>query len=288
MLRPTALSALAALGLLLSLTGGAAAQLLDSPRAQGMGGAVRGDPVADSALLYNPAGMSRAMIYQANVAYLRGSAAEQNAVSVSVVDSKTQPTLAMGVAYAYHFSDGGAPQDVSGHDVRLGFSSPIVPQKLSIGTTLRYAHFDREGGDDFKAFTLDAGLLFSPVPTVHLGLVAQNLVPTDDVAAPRRVGGGVGVTAGVVAFDVDVLADLDTAEETKPVVNGGMEVLLGERVPLRAGYVYEGPTERQLVAFGIGFVENGQVGGMQLNLGARVDLDDASRYDISFGVAAFL
>ncbi|MCA9547095.1 MAG: hypothetical protein KC613_21990 [Myxococcales bacterium] len=266
----------------------AAAQLLDDPRAMGMGGAVRGDPVGVSALLYNPAGMARAGVYQANVAYVRGGASEQNAVTAAVVDSKTQPNFAMGVAYGYHFTDGEAAQAIDGHDARLGFATPVVPQKLFLGTAFRYAHINRAKAPDFEAFTLDAGLLFSPTQTVHLGATAQNLIPTDDPAAPRRVGGGLGITAGVMALDVDVMADLDTADSAKPVVNAGLELLLGEALPIRAGYVYDGATERNEVAFGLGFVDNRPAGGMQVNVGARLDLDDPGIYVVSVGVAAFL
>ena len=63
----------------------AAAQLLDDPRAMGMGGAVRGDPVGVSALLYNPAGMARAGVYQANVAYVRGGASEVGRMTTASV-----------------------------------------------------------------------------------------------------------------------------------------------------------------------------------------------------------
>ena len=266
----------------------AAAQLLDDTRAQGMGGAVRGDPVGASALLYNPAGMARAQLYQASVGYYRGAATEQNALGAAVVDSKTQPNFAMGVAYAYHFTDGEAPQAIDGHDARLGFATPIMPQKLFLGATMRYAHINRANAPDFEAFTLDAGLLFSPTQTIHIGATAQNLVPTDDVAAPRRVGGGIGITAGIMALDVDVVADLDTADEAKAVVNAGLELLLGELLPLRGGYVYNAATERNEVAFGLGFVDNRPSGGMQVNLSSRLDVDDPSIYVLSVGVSAFL
>ncbi|MEZ4432190.1 MAG: hypothetical protein R3F65_07220 [bacterium] len=48
----------------------AGAQLLDDPRALGMSG-VRGDPVANSAVYHNPAGMSRAFLYAAEALFLR-------------------------------------------------------------------------------------------------------------------------------------------------------------------------------------------------------------------------
>lgn len=268
----------------------AAAQLVDSPRAMGMGGAVRGDPVANSALIHNPAGMARAMVYAAQAQYFRSGPSDANAVAVNVVDSKTQPNLAMGVAYGYQFTDSGAPMEASGHDARLGMATPLIPQQLSLGVSLHYMYLERDKADDLKRFTADVGLLWSPSQVLHVGLVGQNLIKTDDPAAPRKLGGGLAFTSGPLSIDVDVMADLDTAEETKPVVHAGLEVLLGEVVPLRGGVVYDKARDRTLATGGLGVMGGGGGGpsAFQLNLAYQQDVDDSDFYLLSAGAVFFL
>jgi hypothetical protein len=275
---------------LLLLASPAAAQLVDSPRAMGMGGAVRGDPVANSALVYNPAGMARAIVYSAQGQFFRSGAGELNAAGVSVVDSKTQPRLAMGAAYGYVFSDAGAPVETKGHDVRLGFASPLDPQNsLSMGLTLHYIHLDRTELDDFKRLTADVGLLWSPSGMLHLGLVGHNLIKTDNPELPRQAGAGIGITSGLIALDLDVLADFDTAEDTKAVVHGGLELLLAEIIPLRMGFIYDKARDRTLATGGLGLLGGGaDAAGFQINLAYQQDVSNSDDFVMSAGATFFL
>lgn len=263
-------------------------RVVDNPRAMGMGGAVRGDPVAGSALIYNPAGMARALLYNAEVQYFRDQPSGANAVGVSIVDSRTQESLAVGFGYGYQFTSESAPMTNDGHDVRLAFAHPIVPQQVAMGFGLHYLSLDRVGAKDVDALTMDVGLLVSVSGSFHVGLVGENLIPTDDLVYPRRAGGGLAFVGEALSIDVDVLADFDTAPETRAVFMAGLELLLGGAVPLRGGFEYNGAREVNFLTGGLGFLSGGAEGGFQLNVGYRQNIDITDEFQISAGISLFL
>ena len=291
------------LGLVLLATP-AMAQIVDSPRAMGMGGAVAGDPMVNSALVYNPAGMARAMVYSAQGQFFRSAPAGLNSVGANVVDSKSQPRLAMGVAYGYVFSDSDAPVTVNGHDVRLGVASPMNARgNLTVGLTLHYLHLDRETNteatppsglasrplvEDFKRLTADVGLLWSLNETVHVGLVGYNLIETGNPELPRQAGGGLGFTVGQASVDLDLLGDFDSAEKTEMVVRGGMELLLADILPLRGGFILDKAHDRTIATGGVGFMGGVPGSSYQINLAYQQDLDDKDAFEISAGMSFFL
>ncbi len=272
----------------------AMAQLMESPRGVGMSKAVRGDPVGNSALVYNPAGMSRAYQYAAQVQYFRGGPGELNSVGANVVDSKTQPALAVGLAYGYQFADSGAEGAITGHDGRMAFSHAISPNQFHMGVGLHYVQLDRdiEGVEDVSGFSMDAGLLWSITGALHIGIVGENLINLDDAAYPRRAGGGIGYSGSPLVLDVDVLADFDTDSKTTVAVHAGAELLIADSVPLRVGYSSEPRAEgerTQFVGGGVGFTSaaEGSVGN-QLHVGFRQNLDDADHFVFSAGITLFL
>lgn len=277
--------------LVVSLASPAAAQYFSDPRAVGMAGAVRGDPTANSALVTNPAGMARGYHYSAEAEYYRlrpGVEPDINIVGASIVDSKTQPKVAVGVAYAYQFTDSGeTPHD--GHDGRIGFAVPMVPNEFNIGVGLRYIHVERGEEDEGpKGFTLDAGIVYSPTPTFNIGLVGNNLINRDDPTLPRQAGGGVSYTGELVTLVVDVVADFDTAEDTKPVFAVGFESVLAELVPVRFGYERNQATEQDYLAGGLGFVGGADGQGSQLALSYRQNLNQSDDFVFAAGFSLFL
>ncbi len=265
----------------------ATALAVDSPRALGLGGAVRGDPVGNSSVTHNPAGMSRAQIYGAQTFYFRGGPADTNELGLNVVDSKTQPAVAVGLAYGYTFTDSDAVEDISGHDARLAFSSAVVPGSVSLGLGLRYLSVERSVAEDLDAFALGAGLLWSLSGSFHLGLVGESLINVKDDAYPRRAGGGVAYTGPVLTADVDVLMDFDAPDGTAPVFAAGAEVLIGEVVPFRVGYTRDNGRDTQYLSGGIGFV-TARAAGSQLHLGYKQNLDDSEEFVFGVGITAFL
>ena len=292
---PVLLSLLAALVCFATPCG---AQLLDNPRAVAMG-AVRGDPVANSAVIHNPAGLSRAYLYFAEAVYLRDGAGH-NVAGVNIVDSKTQRQLAVGVAYGYQFTDSDADVITDGHDVRLSMAHPFS-DRIHIGVGLHYVHLDRsipteEGQepvevDDLKGFTVDAGLLIDAGQGLTIGLVGENLVDLGDPALPRRAGGGVAFAAEAFSLGVDLLADFDRhpADETALIFEAGAELLLADAVPMRVGYTWDGALEQSWIGGGLGFLTRGEgTKGGQVSISYRHNLDVEGEYVLAGGLTLFL
>lgn len=269
------------------------AETLEEPRSLAMGGAIRGDPVANSAVIGNPAGMSRGYTYAAEAGYFRTGNDSRNAGVTNIVDSKTQPTLAVGVAYAYEWAESNAPVSVTGHNARLAFSHAVSPNRFNLGVGLHYIRFDREieGGEatDLDGFTLDIGAHFSLTSDIHVGLVGQNIIDLDDPEFPRMAGGGVAYTGPQIALDVDVVMDFDTQKDPKPVYMAGTELLLGEVIPLRAGFQRNDATEKSYVSGGLGFMSAGQgSGGSQLSIAYRQNIEDSKDFHFGVGLTMFM
>lgn len=276
----------------------AMAQLLDDPRNVAMGG-VRADPVANSAVMHNPAGLSRAYLYFAEAMYVR-DAAGHNVIGANIVDSKTQRELAVGVAYGYQFTDDDAEISTDGHDVRLSLSHRLT-DRVHIGIGARYLYLDREAKaaegeepvkvDDLKGLTLDAGVLIEVGRGLNLGLVGENLIELDDPAVPRRAGGGLAYVGDGFALDVDVLADFDRHPkgDTAVVLDAGIEILVADVLPLRVGYTWDGAFEQSWVGGGVGFLTRGEgTSGGQLSLSYRQNVDETEQYIIAAGLTLFL
>lgn len=275
----------------MALAPAAHAQIAETARGIAMGGAVRGDPVGNSALIANPAGMARSYIYAGQAQYVRDNTG-LNAVGGNIVDSKTNQALAMGAAYHYQWaSDDDVRAD--GHDVRLGFAHAFRPQVFHFGLGLRYLHLDRVAGDvktEVRDFTLDAGILYSPSPSVHLGLVGHNLIDAEDASLPRQAGGGIAFTGEHVTLDFDALADFESHPDgARPMLAVGGEMLVGGVIPLRAGYRHDGVTESNWLSGGVGFLDTTRSKeGNQLNLAFRQNLTNTQEWLFAGTIILFL
>ena len=280
------------LWVLVAWVGVAQAQLVNSPRGLAMAG-VRADPVASSALIYNPAGMSRSFLYSAEFSYFRQGPDDVNAVSVNVVDSKTQPKLAAGISYGLHFTDDGAEREEAGHDVRLGFAHPAIQDTLNLGATLRYLSLEQTVNgqtDPFpEGFTMDLGVLISASSEFHIGLTAHNLIDLENPNVPRRAGGGIAYTGPSITIDVDALVDFSGyLESPQPVIAGGLELLVANSVPLRGGFTYDGAVDQKWVSGGMGFMTGQDVNGGQFSVTYRQNIDETKAFGVGIGLTLFI
>jgi hypothetical protein len=295
--------------------GQALAQYLGSARGAGMS-AVRGDPVGSSAVIYNPAGLSRALFYAVEGQYFRAQPEGINLAGVTVVDSRTQPQLAVGITYGYQFTDKSADLQHNGQDIKVAMAHAAVPERLHLGFAFRYIAINRSHHEDLIAdaaesatelaeldalegFTLDAGLLFSPSRSFHIGLVGQNLIDLDDPSVPMQAGGGIAYTGRPVVIAVDGMADFSTHPDgVRPVISAGTEVLFGELVPFRLGYTFNGagaPDDDGVhqpahwVSGGIGFLSAPRAGkANQLTISYRHNLTVKTEVNVGLGLIFYL
>jgi hypothetical protein len=255
--------------------------------------AVRADPVGSSAIVYNPAGMSRSYLYAAELVYVRAAPGDMNVTGMNVVDSKTQPQRAVGMSYGFHFTDKKAELQQNGHDGRIGFSHSAVAEKLHMGLSLRYLQIERKTAglevDDLEGFTVDAGILLSLSPSVHIGLVGQNMIDLKDATVPRRFGGGISYTGGAMSLDADVMMDLDQhADGPKPVIALGLEALLAESIPVRGGFIHDQAQSQDWLSGGIGFMTGEGKNGGQLSISYRHNLTTSESYGFALGLTIFI
>lgn len=262
---------------------------ISSTRDYGMS-AVIGDPQMSSALFNNPAGMSRAYTYAVEAQYIRGGYRQMNVLGGSVVDSKTQPALAVGIGYGYGFTDESADFQIESHDARFALSKPIVENHIFAGVGFRYVREIVGEGDTAQildGFTADPGALFVLTESFSIGVVGQNLMKVKGL--PRRAGGGFAIGTGGFVFDGDLLVDFDSNPDSpKTIYKAGTEFLAGDSVPIRAGFIEDTANQARWVSGGIGFLQVDGPRGNQLNLSykQRVDVDDV--YFFAFGLTMFL
>jgi hypothetical protein len=262
---------------------------ISSTRDYGMS-AVIGDPQMSSALFNNPAGMSRGYTYAVEGQYIRGGLRQMNVLGGSVVDSKTQPSLAVGIGYGYGFTDESADFKIESHDARLALSKAVVEKHVFAGVGFRYVREtvgEGETAQVLDGFTLDPGALFVLAESFSIGVVGQNLMKVKGL--PRRAGAGVAIGAQGFILDGDVLVDFTSnPDEPKAIYKVGTEFLVGESVPLRAGFIEDTATEARWVSGGIGFLQVDGPRGNQLNLSykQRIDTDDV--YFFAVGMTVFL
>ncbi len=262
-------------------------QVVDNPRGVAMG-ALSADAIGTSGIIHNPAGLSRAYVYQIDLLFLRNEPGNLNITGVNIADSKSQPAVATGLSYGYHSTDKGADFEQKGHDVRLSFAHPAIPDRLHLGVGLRYLEIERSTVG-LQGFTVDAGLIFSATKGFHIGLVGKNLVDLDDPLAPRQAGGGVAFTGDAVTLTTDVLIDFTRHPDgPKPIFEAGLEGLMGDTIPIRVGYINDRVMTHQYVGGGLGFIVREGGGNGQLMLAYRHNITEAKNYTFGIGLTMFL
>lgn len=265
----------------------AAQEFTQSVRSAGMGEAFTSVATGTSAIYHNPAGAARAVMYSVDAAY--EYTPDGNVLSASVVDSKTNPSIAAGVGYAYMFGRGD--NDVRGHDIRLGLAIPVLPDRISIGAGGRWLIIkdtiltENDEGDEVQTDvelmngpTLDAGIIVKATNSLHFGISGQNLIeqcskPECRTIAPTMITGGAsfGSEIGLV-LSVDAGVNLTTGPDPALEAGVGAEYLIQQVVPVRAGYQYRGALDQQLLTFGLGWRSS----AAGVDLGYQLDLLDTS------------
>lgn len=198
--------------------------------------ASRAISTGNEAIYTNPAGLLAALRYTAELDYHHATGPGADAMVISILDSKTNPFIPIGLGYRY-FGGGGA-EGYSGWTT--DFASAVnVLGLFTLGGRLSYQSYTARGRD-LKRFTGDLGLLV-PIGPVSIGAVAHNLVNVDSPDAPRGVGVG-------VAFGDDMTFRL-AADMRWDWANGALsptrsfmfsgETLLGGVAPIRGGFEWD-------------------------------------------------
>ena len=242
-----------------------------------VGGAQRATSRSNSALIVNPAGMSRDQIYSAEAYYFRANPSA-NTVGVNIVDSRTRAQkdgLAMGLGYYHTFIEG----ETSEYEALLGFALPLrLANSVSanLGLTTRYRADEVLKKDGFN---LDGGLLFTFPYGVCAGVVGERLL--EDEGAIRRLGIGGGLMSERLVIDLDYVQGEDQSTRWQ----GGLELLLGDSIILRGGYSDEdAQQDSRILSMGIGFLSVGGASG-QLAFAYQREIDrEIDQFGLSLSI----
>jgi hypothetical protein len=258
----------------------------ETARSAAMGGALRAFGNSTAAVYLNPAGMVSTRVYHLEgVAQLTPEAARQ-VYGGAIVDSVTG-RLAGGLAIS-----GGAIDpnglDRSLLDARMALAYPLG-NSLALGAGARYLKVTQDGlgplgeskvsgglqdpeGGRFPfvdTFSFDAGLLVRLGDALRLGASGQNLSYPGHALLPTTLGGGLGYGGSDLSVEVDALADFNSYDETTARFMIGGEYLLGDHIPLRAGYRYDAGGSLHALSAGLGYIgtEFGIEGGVRRTFG---------------------
>ena len=175
----------------------------------------------------------------------------------SIADS-VSGLLAAGVTYQLISLGKGADRATANLST-LSFALPLA-DVLMVGVSTRYLVLS--GARSANAVTGDVGPIFRPSPVVSLGVSAYNLIDTRNAELTRYYSAHAGVIAGVFTAATDVRADFTTNDTTTFTYSGGVEFLIAQQFPLRAGYTWDGFTHSSQLGMGLGIATPG--GGVDL------------------------
>ena len=256
---------------------GARAQDFVGARALALGEAYRAIATGNDAIYFNPAGLPLLKRYALEGHYLMNLADENHQGDVSIVDSKTNP-LAVGLAYTFQGNELTRRRTLE-HTATLAIAYPIFERYLNVGAGFKYKNVtDAIAGNYLNALTADLGILSEIPGGISFAAVGYNIVPirsVDSAHVPVSAGfagawdlgplstiffggdpsfGVVQTAAGIpktptygdmrgpldgLTLSFDWLVNFETLYGAKSRVSGGVEYLVADLVPLRAGYVYD-------------------------------------------------
>lgn len=214
-----------------------------------MGSAGCGLADDNSALDYNPAGMSLASRYGMEALYLW----TQDALTSfrgSIVDSKTS-SVGTGVSYVRDDVKEDTGRDIRGN-FSLALSGPIL-QYASLGVLLRILEFDGK-----YLTTLGYGLIVRPLAEyLSIGATFHDAV----FLGGRNPGLKKKLTAGIASHPGEYLTLVaDGGKEMGAGAGDAMdfaaggEVSLFQQLKIRGGYAWENSAERNFYALGAGWI----------------------------------
>jgi hypothetical protein len=262
------------------------------PRGTAMAGAVRANATGDSALSYNPSGMSLIRSYVIEGGYLLdkvGSGNGHNA-HASIVDSTSGFNLAGGLYYTYLTQGREGASHRTAHEVGLALAMPLG-ERVFIGAETKYLNVHTDSplldGERSKVsgFAFDVGLTLKPASVVSLGLSATNLANLQTDRAPRTFGGGLSVSpTSDLSLEFDTVLDLTSGRPVHDQVwhfLGSGEYLIAKSLAVRAGGGRRGDTEAGVLAGGLALVTD----AVALDAGLQQDLAGARKETI-FAISA--
>lgn len=242
---------------------------IETPRSTAVSGAMRATSTSTTALFANPANMALTQVYHVSAFAQMFPEGNRQVLGAAVVDSLLSSVgIAGGLSAAWSQQEPGS-LGRQFTDLRFGLALPI-PEVLYVGVSGRYLILDQtgvgplgasyasgglQGQKMFETITMDVGVTLRPIKELVIGLVGQNLTSPDTSLVPLLGGIGVGFLSSEISFGGDIVFEATTFNDLRLRGQGGLEVLVAERVPLRGGYRYDQGMDSHAVSFGIGYTD---------------------------------
>lgn len=238
---------------LIALPVGASAQSeMTGIRAMGMGEAFTAGATGAGALFHNPAGMSALMMYSMEAAFMHDMSTGLNRIQASVTDGKSNERLGGGFAYTYSTSSDSANlAGFTGHDIYGGLSFPVVPNWLIMGATAHYLDYSVFDDNYAQGVTLDVGALAFLGDFISLGATTRNLLEIEGANRPIETRFGLNYHAYGFQLDFDAILHFDDGATFSYAA--GAEFMIGNVVPVRAGYLNDRFHNDRSVSAGAGY-----------------------------------
>lgn len=170
--------------------------------------------------------------------------------SLALLDSTN--SLAMGISY--HFATYGGFERRWAHITTLALAFPIADW-LHIGLAGR--NHILVGATNTNSITVNAGIIFRPGEWLSLGFSGHNLIPNYNVDITRYfVASASSLLFSQLTPAVDVRFDFNQ-QTPRYAVHAGLEWLIAQVVPIRAGYEWDGIMGHQYISGGLGYFSSG-------------------------------
>lgn len=241
----------------------------ETPRMTALGGAVRAHSNSLTSLYSNPANLAAAQVYHVGAMAQIYPESRRQSYGGAIVDSLISSTgLAGGLGGVWTLQD---PDGIGREwlDLRFGLALPLGEMFL-IGLTGKYITLQQNGNGPLgtsaasgglkdtniiQTFTFDAGATFRPVPMFSISITGHNLSNPETSLLPLMGGIGLGLGTPDFSLNADAVLESRTYDKTNVRVNAGAEVLVADRLALRAGYRFDQGLESHALSGGAGYVD---------------------------------
>ena len=286
------------LGLVLSLTASQISaeepESIYSPTVMGMGGAFRGVMGDAANLELNPGAMGLSSVYGGELNFGLQGDRGLGTGRLIVMDGKTRPGITAGFAVDWGWLpvDEAAPgwtvvgtetesvqNTAQARSFTFGMGIPVTQDgKAGFGFNLKVARLSETDEEDAQRdITGDVGIYLRPISQLAVGLVGNNLKPTDSDALPTTLGIGAALyVVPQLIVAVDGVMDFTSQETATGSFHLGIEGKTADIIPLRMGF-YTAPSDTdgtmaKFLTAGVGVLSS----PFQLAYSLRVDLSQLS------------
>jgi hypothetical protein len=245
--------------------------------------AYRGVAAGNDGLFTNAASLASRRRYTIETGWVlgrRGADTNFQAYTASVVDSAMESTTG---GFAYTRIPSGPWQ---GNLLHGAFAFPLS-QRLFVGATGKYLSLNGPENGEIRAGNVDASAFLQAASTVTLGVSGYNLINAGHKGIqPRGLGTGIAV-GDERHFQVaaDWRGDFDRKGKLTNLYAVGGEVLAGDLVPLRAGYLRDETRDESAWSVGAGFVSTA---GFAVDLSYRQGIERSDDRTIAVALKVFV